>query len=166
MTIIDLRKKHWIPLAGIVVLAVFVIFLLQDTGLKAQSPLAFTPNMVGTWAIQSGGACSFDNVLIPEPPTCGEFAAEEQLMISKQQGRAFAGLIPGDPGSKITGVIDEDGSFIMQGVNGTNHLFYSGKVSFKRNTLEMRGLGNEFEDWSKALYPSMSSLWFTARKIN
>ncbi len=166
---IGFSKNDWITLAGIVVAIAFVCLLLEDARLNAQSSIAFTPNLIGTWTVQSGENCSFDNVWKAEAPACEEFSSAAQLKILKQQGRVFAGLVGGDLRGKITGVIGEDGTFIMQGVNGNNHLFYSGKLFSAKNNLEMRAHGNEFGDWTKsvqAVHPSMASKWFTARKIN
>ena len=85
--------------------------------------------------------------------------------VTVQEGRAFAGTFPWEPGSKLTGAIGEDGTFLMQAWIGNNRMFISGRFFFTRNVLQMRALANQFEDW-KANTPSMYSSSFTFRKVN
>lgn len=172
MTTGGFTKKYAIPIAGIAILAALVSLSIGGAiPLSAQSPVAVTPNVVGDWGIVSWEGCGFHSVWDPiEQPRCGAPSGEGQppmpfFRVTVQEGRAFAGTYPWEPGSKLTGAIGEDGTFLMQAWIGNNRMFISGRFFFTRNVLEMRGLANEFEDW-RANTPSMNSSSFRFRKVN
>jgi hypothetical protein len=164
---ISFAGKYWASLAAILILAALVFVSFGGAvRLNAQSPVASVPDVTGHWVGVSWGDCSFENVWDPNgQPSCEVLPGGPPMKVTIQQGQAFAGTFPPMSGSKITGVIAEDGTFTMQAWIGNNRIFFSGKLSFKRNALEMKGVANGFEDWLAGT-PSMGSIWFTFRKVN
>lgn len=130
-------------------------------------------NLVGDWEIadsgSGGGQCGFYNVWdLNEPPHCGAPSGEPPrpfFTVTVQEGTGFAGTFPWQPGSKLTGAIGEDGTFVMQAWISNNRMFISGRFSLTQDVLKMKALANQFEDWM-ASTPSMYSSSFTFRKVN
>jgi hypothetical protein len=120
---------------------------------SAAAAVVAVPNVVGEWGGQGSEVC-FEDVLDPNgQATFSSFSAPTAIVITDQNGRAFAGY-QGN-GDKLTGAVLEDGTITMQSYGGNNRNFYSGKLLTQRIRRAMAVTMNGYEQVGLASIPSM-----------